>query len=70
MKAGVVAALRVRNSLWKGLWKEAADAIPADVAIQPLCVHPTSCTTERNWKLWGRVFTSARSHLGNVRAQR
>ena len=61
VKAGVVAALRAR----KGLWKEAADAIPAlsGIATRLLCVHPTSCATERNWELWGRVYTSARPHL-------
>jgi hypothetical protein len=68
LNAGKVATLRVR----KGLWKKAATSMPelSDVAIRVLCVHPTFCATERNWKMWGRVFTAARTHLGKSRAQK
>ena len=30
----------------------------------------TSAATERNWSLWGRVFTAARSRLGLVGAKK
>lgn len=56
----------------KGFWKAVAEEMPelSDVAIQFMCVHSTSCATELNWKLWGRVFTSARTCLEKYRAQK
>lgn len=38
------------------------------VALRLLHCHATSAATERNWSLWGRVFTQARTALGMKRA--
>ena len=40
-----------------------------DVALKLLSCHATSAATERNWSLWGRMYTSARSALGMERAK-
>jgi hypothetical protein len=42
----------------------------ADAAIRLLCVHGTSCATERNWALWGRVYTASQNTLGLERAKK
>jgi hypothetical protein len=42
----------------------------AEVVLRLLSLHPTSAATERNWSLWGRVYTSARNALGLKRAKK
>jgi hypothetical protein len=39
----------------------------SEVALRVMSVHPTSAAPERNWSLWGRVYTSA---LGLERAKK
>ena len=41
-----------------------------DVVHRLLCCHATTCATERNWSLWGRVYTSSRNRLGIERAKK
>jgi hypothetical protein len=56
----------------KGLWKRYGTArFPelSSVALRLLSIHPASAATERNWSLWGRVYTSARNALGLERAK-
>jgi hypothetical protein len=33
-------------------------------------VHGTSCAKERNWALWGRVYTSSQNAPGMERAKK
>jgi hypothetical protein len=40
------------------------------VALRLLAAHSTSSSAERNWTLWGRVYTSARTALGLERAKK
>jgi hypothetical protein len=42
----------------------------ADVALRLMSVHPTSCAAERNWSLWGRVYSAVRNALGADRAKK
>jgi hypothetical protein len=39
------------------------------IAQRLLACHATSASTERNWSLWGRIYSSARTRLGMERAK-
>ena len=56
----------------KGVWEASTGKFPnlSDVALRALCIHLTSCASERNWKLWGRVYTSSRTHVAQKRAHK
>jgi hypothetical protein len=57
----------------KGVWKRwIAQQMPelAAEAVRVLSVHPTSCSTERNWGLWVRIYTACRNRLGMERAKK
>jgi hypothetical protein len=64
-----VAGVRRRKGVWKRYGRQTYPAL-SDAAIRLLCVHGTSCTTERNWALWGRVYASSRNALGMERAKK
>jgi hypothetical protein len=56
----------------KGLWhryREVKYPALATVAPRLFSIHPMSASTERNWSLWGRVYTAARNALGLERAK-
>jgi hypothetical protein len=59
-------------SMRKAVWEAAKTQYPtlSEVALRVLSIHPTSCASERNWKLWGRVYTASRTALGKNRAQK
>lgn len=42
----------------------------AKAAMRLLSMHTTSCACERNWSLWGQLYTKARSSLGIARAEK
>ncbi|KXZ43791.1 hypothetical protein GPECTOR_80g151 [Gonium pectorale] len=42
----------------------------AFVANRVLRMHATTCAAERNWSLWGNVYTKARNRLGKERAEK
>jgi hypothetical protein len=63
-----VAAVGMRKGLWKRYGMALYPAL-AKVALRLLSIHPTSAATERNWSLWGRVYTAARNTLGLERAK-
>ena len=48
------------------MWEKFGDELPKlqEVALRLLPCHATSASTERNWSLWGRIYSSARSCLG------
>lgn len=55
------------------VWKKAGKIIfpkLTSVATRLLCCHATTCSTERNWSLWGRVYTASRNALGMERAKK
>ena len=58
-----------RYSAWKKMQAAAGLADLAPVAKRLLAGHATSASAERNWSLFGRVFVSARSSLGEERAK-
>jgi hypothetical protein len=58
-----VAGVSRRKGLWKRYGRQMYPVL-ADAAIRLLCVHGTSCATERNWALWGCVYTASRNTLG------
>jgi hypothetical protein len=64
-----VASVRMRKGVWK---RWIAQQMPelAAVAVRVMSVHPTSCSTERNWGLWGRMYTACRYRLGMERAKK
>jgi hypothetical protein len=53
----------------QGFWKSFSYTkypLLSEVALRVMSVHPKSAASERNWSLWGRVYTSA---LGLERAK-
>jgi hypothetical protein len=64
-----VASIKMRKGVWS---RYGAEVYPdlAPVALRLLSMHPTSASTERNWALWGRVYTSTRNALGLERAKK
>jgi hypothetical protein len=59
-------------SMRKAVWETAKTQYPTlnKVALCVSSIHPTSCASERNWKLWGRVNAAIRTALGKNRAQK
>ncbi len=39
-------------------------------AVRLLSMHATSCASERNWSLWGSVYTKTRNRLSISRAEK
>ena len=52
-------SLEVRQNVWVQFGEDLPDL--RDVVLRLMSCHATSCATERNWSLWGRVFTVARN---------
>lgn len=54
------------------VWDRFKDKFPelTPVVLRLMACHATTCATERNWSLWGRVYTSARNALGLERAKK
>jgi hypothetical protein len=55
----------------RGVWSRFGDAHPELQAtvLRLMACHATACATERNWSLWGRVYSSARNSLAAERAK-
>jgi hypothetical protein len=64
-----VASVSMRKGVWKRYGVHVYPKL-AKVALRLLSAHPTSCASERNWSLWGRVYTAARNALGLKRAKK
>jgi hAT family C-terminal dimerisation region len=64
-----VTSIAMRKGVWKRYGKRQYPNL-AKVAVRLLCAHPTSASTERNWSLWGRVYTATRTALGLERAKK
>jgi hypothetical protein len=52
-------------------WRRSESDYPSlhDVACRLSLAHATSAASERNWSVWGDVFTSARTKLGLERSK-
>jgi hypothetical protein len=68
-KRAEVAPVTMRKGVWKRYGVQMYPKL-AKVALRLLSAHPTSCASERNWSLWGRVNTAARNALGKKRAKK
>jgi hypothetical protein len=64
----VVANAAARRRLWR---QHLSTAFPllSQVAIRTLSMHATSCASERNWCIWGQVYTKLRNRLALSRAE-
>jgi hAT family C-terminal dimerisation region len=64
-----VAAVEDRRALWE---KYLAKLYPklAIAASRLLSMHVTTCSSERNWSMWGNVYTKARNRLQVDRAEK
>jgi hAT family C-terminal dimerisation region len=58
-----------RRALWE---KYLAKTYPklAIAASRLLAMHVTTCSSERNWSMWGNVYTKARNRLQITRAEK
>lgn len=56
----------------KKIWAAFGGSMPElrDVVLRLMSCHATACATERNWSLWGRVYSSSRNALGAERAKK
>lgn len=56
----------------RGVWSRFGGAHPELQAtvLRLMACHATACATERNWSLWGRVYSSARNALAAERAKK
>jgi hypothetical protein len=41
-----------------------------NLVVKLMSCHATACATERNWSLWGRIYSAARNALGMERAKK
>ena len=64
-----LAGLDTRLRIWRKMLGQRYPAL-ADVAKRILRMHATTCASERNWSLWGNLFTKARNRLGKERAEK
>jgi hypothetical protein len=55
-------SLSMRLNIWKWFGTKEFASL-TKVAQRLLVCHATSCATERNWSLWGRVYTASRNGL-------
>jgi hypothetical protein len=58
-----------RRALWE---KYLAKPYPklGIAASRLLAMHVTTCSSERNWSMWGNVYTKARNRLQITRAEK
>jgi hypothetical protein len=68
-KRAPVPSIRMRKGVWQRYGQDAFPELSA-VALRLMSMHPTSCAAERNWSVWGRLYTSARNALGAERAKK
>jgi hypothetical protein len=56
----------------QGVWTKFGGTWPELQAtvLRLMACHATAYATERDWSLWGRVYTSSRNRLGAERAKK
>ena len=63
----LLAAASARRTFWFAYMSEEFPCM-AEAAGRLLSAHVTSCATERNWSLFGNIFTKTRNRLALERA--
>ncbi|KAG1662088.1 hypothetical protein FOA52_006895 [Chlamydomonas sp. UWO 241] len=53
----------------RGLWTKNGFPLLALCADRLLSMHATSAASERNWSVWGHIFTKYRSRLGLIKGE-
>lgn len=66
--AVLIAPVKARRGWWT-MYGARKYPLLASAAKRLLAVHPTACASERNWSVWGQVYTKLRSRLGIDLAQ-
>jgi hypothetical protein len=59
-----------RRFFWEEHMSREGFPFLAEVASRALSMHATSCAPERNWSLWGNVYTKARNRLAVTKAEK
>jgi hypothetical protein len=65
-----LAPVAARVNFWASSTAVAAYPKLAAAAQRLLTMHATSCASERNWSMWGRVYTKLRASLAIERAEK
>jgi hAT family C-terminal dimerisation region len=68
-KFAEMSAMSTRVRIWDQYGKEHFPNLTC-VVLKLLSCHATTCATERNWHLWGRIYTASRNALGMERAKK
>jgi hAT family C-terminal dimerisation region len=61
------------GTMRRGWWQTVARQhfpLVSEVAVKLLSFHATACATERNWSLWGTVYTKCRSNLALAKGEK
>ena len=68
-KLAIISTVEDRREWWL---KYASQSYPwlAKAAVRLLSMHVTTCAAERNWSVFGNVFSKARSRLAVSRAEK
>ena len=66
----VAQPIAMQRPFWTHFGAKHSFPLIAEAARRLLSMHVTSCSSERNWSLWGRVFTAARNRLGKERGEK
>jgi hypothetical protein len=56
-------SLSIRLNIWNRFGTKGFASL-AKAVQRLLACHATSCATERNWSLWGSVYSASRNALG------
>jgi hypothetical protein len=62
-KKVVVAPVKDRRRWWANFMAQNGFPFVAKAARRLLAMHTTACAAERNWSLWGGVYTKGRNRL-------
>jgi hypothetical protein len=65
-----LASMQARVNFWATSAAVASCKHLAAAAQRLLTMHTTSCASERNWSVWGQIYTKTRSRLAIERAEK
>jgi hypothetical protein len=60
----LVAPVKDRRAWWASYMAQHGYPMLAKAARRLLAMHTTACSAERNWSVWGQVYTKGRNRLG------
>jgi hypothetical protein len=60
----------IRRGLWTGRLAKNGFPLLALCADRLLSMHATSAATERNWSVWGQIYTKYKTRLGLVKGSK